>query len=130
MRIRHIVVVGSASLTLISVPCRFACADNTNQNPSSPAASSQGQSGLRFNAYRFALPRLDEKPSGGVAHRNNESSSLQNKSAQQNENGPSTGLHWTTVDSHPAVGYQIDKNEDVHLHFGRHGATANFALRF
>ncbi len=131
MGIRQIVVVGSASLTLIILPCRFSVAEDTNPTSANSATSKPTQPAARLNLYNFALPPLDDKPSGGsggIARNGNESNSLQNKPAEQNNSGP--GLHWTTVNSRPGVGYQLDKNEDVRLHFGGHGAIASFALHF
>ncbi len=128
MRIWRIVSIGSATFVLALLPYRFALADNTNQTPPSPTQPSQGQAASHLNLYNFMLPRLEDKPFGNAAHGNGESGLQQNKPAEQNS--PGTGLHWTTVDSHPGVGYQVDKNQDVRVHFGGHGAIASFALHF
>jgi hypothetical protein len=127
MRIRQIILAGQAVLLLLYLPHRAAWADNPNPAPP-PAAPKQIQPAVHLNLYNLTLPRMDDKPIGNAAHSNGETILQQNKPVEQNSSA--TGLHWTTVNSHPGVGYQLDKNEDLRLHFGGHGATASYALHF
>jgi hypothetical protein len=125
MRMRHIMLIGSASLALAS--SRFALADNSN--PVAPAKPAAGQAQPTLHTMlNFTVPRMEGKFPDLAAHGSSEPALQQGKPAAQDPSH--AGLHWTTVDSHPGIGYQIDKNEDLRLHFGGHGANASFALRF
>jgi|SRR6185437_12496340 len=125
MRIRQLMLAGPAALALLALPHRYAWADNGNPAPN-PTPSKPAQSVLHLNLYNFALPRMDDKPGGNGVR--NETFQQQNKPIEQNSS--TTGLHWTTVNSHPGISYRLDKDEDVRLHFGGHGATASYALHF
>lgn len=121
MQKRNMILVGSASLALVL--SRFALADNNN-----PAAPVPNQTQPVHAGLNFTLPRMEEKLPGNATHGGNGPVMQQGKPATQEE--PHTGLHWTNVDSHPGVGYRLDKNEDVRVHLGGHGANASFALHF
>ena len=118
--------VRPAFTAVVLLVCHRAYADNGA--PTVPGSSNEGQPAFHPNLYKFTLQRLEEKPFSGAPRENNGTAIQQNKPAGQVE--PNPGLHWTTIDSHPSVGYQIDKNEELRLHFGGHGAKASFALRF
>jgi hypothetical protein len=121
----HMMLIGSASLALAF--SRFALADNSNPNAPAKPAAGQAQPTLR-TTLNFTLPRMEEKFSDVAAQGSNEPALQQGKPAAPDDSH--TGLHWTTVDSRPGIGYKIDKNEDLRLHFGGHGARASFALHF
>lgn len=123
MRVRTMILTGTASLALAS--SHLALADNNMPPaPGTPLGQPQPASHINLN---FTLPREEKFPGTG-AHGANEPALQQGKPAEQG--GSATGLHWTTVNSHPGVGYHLDKNEDLRVHFGGHGAVASYALHF
>lgn len=129
MQKKRIHSIGPALIALSVLPCQHAWADGPGQNPSTPSQASPAHPAQHPGIFNLTLPRLEEKSvspspqSGGNA--------LQSKPMESGSlNGSNSGLHWTTVDSHPGVGYQIDKNEDVRFRLGGHGAGASYALHF
>lgn len=124
MKFRQSVWKGPALAALVLLPCHAALADNSAANVSVP--SNQRQNPFHPNLYKFTAQHLEDKPFGAAVREN--SGVQQSKPTEQI--APKQGLHWTLIDSHPGMGYQIDKNEELRLHFGGRGAKASYALRF
>lgn len=127
MQRKRIHSIGPALIAISVLPCQHALADGPANAPASSQAS-PAHLAMHPGIFNLTLPKLEEKsttpsPQAGAA-----TNTLQGKSMESNSaNG---GLRWTTVDSHPGVAYQIDKNEDVRFRLGGHGAGASYALHF
>lgn len=126
MKNRQFAWKGPTLAALFLLPCHAALADNGTSNP--PASNSQALPTFHPNLYKFSAQHLEDKPYSGATRDNGGPALQQNKPVEQEPT--KSGLHWTNVDSHPGLGYQVDKNEELRLHFGGHGAKASFALRF
>ncbi|HEY8023205.1 MAG TPA: hypothetical protein VIF60_01475 [Burkholderiaceae bacterium] len=111
------------------LPAQFALADNGAQAQLSPEANGQSRTVTHLENFRFSLPPLDEgqRVKSAQLHSGPGVSSVRlDESKKETPNG----LHWTSTDSHPGLGYRINNNEDVRVHLGRHGAMMNVAVHF
>lgn len=111
------------------LPAQFALADNGAQAQPSPEANTQNRTVTHLENFRFSLPPFDERQRAmSVQLRAGPSESSVKLDESKKET--SGGLHWTSTDSHPGLGYRINNNEDVRVHLGRHGAVMNVAVHF
>jgi hypothetical protein len=130
---RSELIWSALSVSALMLPAPFALADNTQLTPSnSQTPGGQNRNAPSSNFYSISLPRFDEKSAvgappfrGGIGIG---IGAAQEKPGESNT--VNSGLHWSNVDSHPGVGYQLDRNQDLRVHFGGHGAVASFAVHF
>ncbi|MBV8633370.1 MAG: hypothetical protein JO002_02670 [Burkholderiaceae bacterium] len=102
-------------------------ADNSSQGQG-PASPGPGKQAFHPELYKFTAQHLEERPFGANPREGTASGLQQAKPSSQFD--AKSGVQWTTNDSHPGLNYQVDKNEELRVRLGGHGAKATFAIKF
>jgi len=96
-------------------------------NPATHGAPKRGKS--RNTPYNFTLPRIEHEAASNPM-RPGVPSGRSGMLLDESRNETAPGVHLSSVESRPALGYRLDKDEDLKLHVGRSGAGVGLAVSF
>jgi len=99
------------------------------QAPGSPARAAAKRGKGRRAPYDFKLPRLEHEPIKNEAQLG-APLVKPGMSLDDLQKETAGGLHWSTMDSRPGLAYRLNKDEDLKLRVGKHGAVVGVAVSF
>lgn len=119
----------SVSSTLAAPAARVIQHRSTVQAPGSAARAAAKRGKGRRAPYDFKLPHLEHElvRNEALLGAPLAKPGMSFDDVQKENAG---GLHWSTMDSRPGLAYRLNKDQDLKLRVGRHGAIVGVAVSF